>query len=310
MSHNPAVLQNATHAIRKGSKSFSAASRLLQRDTRQSVVKLYAWCRHCDDVIDGQVLGHASGNSGGNAGSIGELAELDCLTRRAYEAETLQHPAFAGLQEVVRQHGIPQRYPLDLIDGFRMDVQGNEYRDIGDLLTYCYHVAGAVGVMMAHVLGVRDRPTLDRACDLGMAFQLTNIARDVIDDASIGRIYLPRLWLDEAGIRPGEIGLPSHRPALAGIVARMLAVAEPYYASAGIGITQLPGRAAWAIGTAHAVYREIGMEVLRLGPRAWDRRVSTSRPRKLALMVRGGVVAMRRSAGTAASRDGLWTHAL
>jgi phytoene synthase len=306
MINSPAVLENATQAIRKGSKSFSAASRLLPPDTRQSVVKLYAWCRHCDDVIDGQVLGYPVGN----AGSIGQLEALDFQTRRAFEAETLHHPAFAGLQEVVRQHGIPQRYPLDLIDGFRMDVQGNEYQDIGDLLTYCYHVAGAVGVMMAHILGVRDRPTLDRACDLGMAFQLTNIARDVIDDASMGRVYLPRLWLQEAGIAPAEIGLPRNRPALAIIVARMLKVAEPYYASAGIGITHLPKRSAWAIATAHAVYREIGMEVLRLGPRAWDRRVSTSKSRKLALVLRGGVAAIKRNAGPAVSRDGLWTHAL
>jgi phytoene synthase len=306
MSQSSAVLKNATQAIRKGSKSFSAASRLLQRDTRQSVVKLYAWCRHCDDVIDGQVFGH----SGAGAGSLEELAELDWQTRRAFGAEPLKHPAFAGLQVVVRQHGIPQRYPLDLIDGLRMDVEGREYPDIEDLLTYCYHVAGAVGVMMAHVLGVRDRPTLDRACDLGMAFQLTNIARDVIDDAAMGRVYLPRLWLSEAGIAPAEIGLACHRPALAGIVARMLAVAEPYYASAGIGIAHLPKRSAWAIGAAHAVYREIGMEVLRRGPQAWDRRVSTSKSRKLALVLRGGVTAINRTAGPVASRDGLWTHAL
>jgi 15-cis-phytoene synthase len=306
MSQSSVVLQNATQAIRKGSKSFSAASRLLQRDTRQSVVKLYAWCRHCDDVIDGQILGHFIAG----AGTMGDLKELEGQTRQAYEAEPLRHPTFAGLQEVVRRHGIPRRYPLDLIDGFRMDVLGQEYPDIDDLLNYCYHVAGSVGVMMAHVLGVRDRPTLDRACDLGIAFQLTNIARDVIDDASIGRVYLPRLWLKEAGIAPAEIRLLCHRPALASIVARMLAVAEPYYASAGIGIAQLPKRSAWAIGTAHAVYREIGMEVLRRGPHAWDRRVSTSKSQKLAMVLRGGMAAINCSAALVASRDGLWTHAL
>jgi len=301
-----AVVQ-ATEAIRRGSKSFAAATRLFGRDTRDSVVMLYAWCRHCDDVIDGQVFGYGA-VSRDSSSPLEELARLERQTRQAFEAEALQDPIFGALQEVVRRHGIPHRYPLDHLTGFRMDVHGRQYDTIEDLLDYCYHVAGVVGVMMAHVMGVRDPVTLDRACDLGMAFQLTNIARDVLEDAAAGRIYLPRLWLADAGIMPHQIRQSHQRTALAAVVARLLTVAEPYYASAGVGIGALSARSAWAIATARAVYREIGVEVLRRGPLAWDERVSTTRARKLRLMLRGGIEAIRRTPEDARCRQALWTR--
>ena len=95
---------------------------------------------------------------------------------------------------------MPHRYPLEHLDGFVMDVEGREYHTLTDTVEYCYHVAGVVGVMMAYIMGVRDEPTLDRATDLGLAFQLTNICRDVVEDAEVGRVYLPLDWLTEAGV--------------------------------------------------------------------------------------------------------------
>ncbi len=308
-----AVRQQAGQAIQAGSKSFAAAARLLGRESRDGAILLYAWCRHCDDVIDGQVLGHAGT---GDAPASPEqarcaLARLERETLAVLDGAEPCDPAFAALAHAVRRHEIPRRHPLDLLEGFRMDVEGRRYETIEDTLEYCYHVAGVVGVMMAFVLGVRDPEVVDRACDLGLAFQLTNIARDVIADATVGRVYLPEAWLareglSAEGLRRGlELG---ENVALARVVARLLAAAAPYYASAKAGIAALPPRSAWAIATARAVYRDIGTEILARGPNAWDRRVSTSRSRKLVLILGGGLQAVRRNGIFEASRQGLWTR--
>ncbi|MDB5732781.1 MAG: phytoene synthase [Variovorax sp.] len=291
---------HATQAIRQGSSSFAAAARLFEPATRDSAVMLYAWCRHCDDVIDGQQLGHGQ-LEGDRGNGLERIAALRELTRRACAGEPMAHPAFAGLQQVVRAHRIPEHWLQEHLTGFAMDVDPTvRYERIEDTLRYAWRVAGVVGVMMALVMGTRDGrapqgAVLDRACDLGVAFQLTNIARDIVEDARIGRVYLPAQWLREAGLPTDDAaGLlrPGHRAALAGVAARLVALAEPYYQSSFTGIGALPLRSAWSIATARGVYRHIGHRVDALGPAAWDARVSTSRWDKLRFVARGGVVAL------------------
>ncbi|KQQ88097.1 phytoene synthase [Massilia sp. Leaf139] len=288
---NPTLLEHATETIKVGSKSFAAAARLFDAPTRRSVLMLYAWCRHCDDVVDGQELGFGAAPTSGHDPQA-ELAQLVEQTRRAYAGETMRDPAFAAFQEVALRHAIAERYAFDHLAGFGMDVDAVHYETIEDTLRYCYHVAGVVGLMMAQIMGAKEPRVLDRACDLGLAFQLTNIARDIIDDAGIGRCYLPAQWLREAGIPPQELALPRHRVALAKVAARLVDHAEPYYASSMDGIKALPLRSAWAIATARNVYRQIGIEVKARGPAAWDERVGTSRAMKLMLLAKGGVQAL------------------
>ena len=305
-----ALMQHATQTIEVGSKSFAAAARLFDPDTRRGVLMLYAWCRHCDDVVDGQELGFAAAPSGHDAER--ELARLREQTRRAYAGETMRDPAFAAFQEVALKHAIEPRHAYDHLAGFAMDVEGARYETIEDTLRYCYHVAGVVGLMMAAIMGARDPHVLDRACDLGLAFQLTNIARDIVDDACIGRCYLPASWLREAGIPPEEVALPRHRPALAKVAARLVDHAEPYYDSAALGLSALPLRSAWAIASARRVYRQIGIEVKRRGAHAWDERAGTSKLAKLWLLLRGGMDALasrlssRTLARTATRPASLW----
>jgi 15-cis-phytoene synthase len=141
---------------------------------------------------------------------------------------------------------------------------------------------------MAIIMGAREPVTLDRASDLGIAFQLTNIARDIVEDAAIGRCYLPAEWLAEMSIEPADLAAERHRPALAIIARRLIDLAEPYYDSAMDGLPALPWRSAWAVATARSVYREIGMKVIRRGDQAWDSRAFTSRADKLRLAVQGG----------------------
>ena len=192
-----------------------------------------------------------------------------------------------------------------------MDVEGARIETLDDCCRYCYHVAGVVGVMMAYVMGARGGDTLDRASDLGIAFQMTNIARDVLEDAHAGRVYLPEEWLREAGVSPAEIALPEHRSAVHSVTRRLLEEAERYYASARVGLARLPFRSAWAVATARRVYRDIGRLVRERGPRAWDQRASTGRGRKiaLALAAAGDATATRGvSREPPGSRDGLWTR--
>jgi phytoene synthase len=303
-----ALLDHATQTIEVGSKSFAAAAKLFDPDTRRGVLMLYAWCRHCDDVVDGQELGM---NQAGIEHTPQEARrQLDLLreqTRRAYAGETMTAPAFAAFQDVALRHAIAPRYAYDHLAGFAMDVDGVHYETIDDTLRYCYHVAGVVGLMMASIMGAHDEATLDRACDLGLAFQLTNIARDIVEDARVGRCYLPAAWLREAGIPRDEIALERHRPALARLAARLVDHAEPYYDSALDGIAALPLRSAWAIASARNVYREIGIVVKRRGARAWDTRAGTSKATKLWLLARGGCGALSsRWARTGPRPMGLW----
>ena len=285
------LMEHATQTIAVGSKSFAAAARLFPPATRRSVLMLYAWCRHCDDVVDGQELGFAAATPSA-CGAGFELDRLYDDTRRAYSGEPMRDPAFAAFQEVALGHAIAPRYAFDHLAGFAMDVNEARYTTIDDTMRYCYHVAGVVGLMMASIMGARDELVLDRACDLGLAFQLTNIARDIIDDAKIGRCYVPSEWLLEAGIPPDHVALPRHRAALARVAARLVDHAEPYYESATLGIAALPLRSAWAIATARNVYRQIGIEVKRRGAHAWDERVGTSKAAKLRLLALGGAQAL------------------
>lgn len=280
--------------IQKGSQSFAAAAALFDPQTRADAEMLYAWCRYCDDVIDGQTLGHDR-----EALDHGEverrLVDLYARTRAALAGEPTDDPAFAAFREVARRKALPERYPIELIDGFAMDVSGRRYETIEDTLDYCWHVAGVVGVMMAIVMGAapHDLETLRRAQDLGLAFQLTNIARDIVEDAENGRIYLPADWLAQAGVPEGAVAAPAHRAAVAGLARRLVETAEPYYASARWGLRALPFRSAWAVAAARGVYREIGVKVVARGAAAWDERVSTSKAEKLVLALGGGLAALR-----------------
>jgi len=303
------VVETSRLMIRKGSKSFYAASRLFDPETRQSAYMLYAWCRYCDDQIDNQNLGMRSANEDHHSAQD-RLTTLYQQTQTAFTGEPVAHPVFIAFQRVVKQHQIPERYPFELLQGFTMDVSGHYYATLEDTLRYAYHVAGVVGVMMAYVMGIRDEEILDRAADLGIAFQLTNIVRDVAEDARIGRIYLPEQWLIECGVPPKEIMHRRHRAAVFEISRRLLKEADRYYDSAKSGLPRLSFRSAWAIATAQRIYRDIGIVILKRKQLAWDTRAIVSRRRKLYCVMAGAIDAL--AAVTVqrwvrpTPREGLW----
>ena len=285
------LVAHARDTIAKGSKSFAAASRLFDLQTRERVWLLYAWCRACDDLADDQELGGALGDE---AGGAERLATIRALTAQALADQPTGAPSFDALGVVARETGLTPRMAEDVIAGFALDAADWIPRSEADLLRYCYHVAGAVGVMMAVVMGVApdDDDTLDRACDLGLAFQLANIARDLCEDYTAGRCYLPTEWLAEADIPPGEHMKPHYRAALVPLVQRMTDMAEGYERAARIGAARLGFRQRWAVLSAAGIYGAIGRKVAAAGAHAWDHRAGTTKAEKLGFVARALVQAM------------------
>jgi 15-cis-phytoene synthase len=277
----------ARQVLAAKSKSFAFASRLLPAGQRDRAAVVYAYCRRADDAVDLVPPGE-------RAGAAARLRrELDALYRGGRTGDATLD-AFA---EVAVECRIPQHYPSELVAGLEMDARGERYATLEALLHYCYRVAGTVGLMMCHVLGLRDERALVPAVHLGLAMQLTNICRDVHEDWLLGRLYLPEAMLDAAGARnlAGELGgrFPVRaRGAVATVVAELLRHAGRYYRSADAGMAALPWRASLAVRTARLVYAGIGD---RLAARAFDvlsGRAVVSGPAKLVLAARAGAAAL------------------
>ena len=286
------LVEDAREAIARGSRSFSFASRLFDRGTRERAWLLYAWCRRCDDIADGQEFG---GRLGDQEDAENRIQAIRILTRRALDGQPTADPAFDAFGQVAQEAGLTMQMAEDVIGGFELDAEGWQPHSEADLMRYCYHVAGAVGVMMAHVMGIADDDdeTFDRACDLGLAFQLVNIARDISEDDAADRCYLPREWLAEADVPPGEHMKPAYRPQLVSLVGRLLDLAELHEAAARVGAARLPFRQRWAVLAAAEIYGAIGRKVRARGPAAWDHRVRTSPVAKARFVSRALLAAMR-----------------
>ncbi len=305
-----ALVAFAEASIGKGSKSFGAASQLFDRRTRERAWLLYAWCRACDDIADGQDHGGVIVIPEEEA--LVRAKEIRALTDAAYRGEGTGNPAFDCLGILHRECPIPRSFIEALIEGFDRDAAGWRPRSEGDLFSYCWNVAGAVGCMMAVVMGVdpAQEDTLDRACDLGLAFQLANIARDVAEDAAGDRCYLPMDWLVEMDIPPGQHMHPAYRKRLA-VMAKWLAeYVDMYEASARIGAARLPFRSRWAVLAASNIYGAIAEKVRERGDHAWDHRVSTSGREKAGFVASalGRSIWPADPSDAAIAREGLWTR--
>ena len=260
--------------LRGGSRTFFAASFLLPRRVREPASALYAFCRLADDAID---LRERRGT--------GAIANLERRLDAIYRGQPGSHPADRALTEVVSRHAIPRALPAALLEGLAWDAKGRRYATLAELEAYAARVAGSVGAMMALLMGVRGEAQLARACDLGIAMQLTNIARDIGEDARAGRLYLPRDWMDEAGLDPGAfLQRPQFTPALSKVIARLLDAADTLYARADAGIAALPSSCRPGIRAARLLYAEIGHELRRNGLDSVTTRTVVPARRKLALL--------------------------
>ncbi|WP_106640698.1 phytoene/squalene synthase family protein [Allosphingosinicella vermicomposti] len=303
-----AIVAGAWNTIRAGSKSFASSSRLFDPQTRERAWLLYAWCRACDDYADGQILGRPGDASRADR-DFDPVEHIRSQTTLALSGRETGELPFDALRIVAAECGIPHRFIRDHLDGFAMDAEGWQPRSEADLLLYCYRVAGAVGCMMAVAMGVDpdDEDTLDRAADLGIAFQLANIARDLSEDDAIGRCYLPLNLLAEFDIPPGEHMRPAYRQRMGVAAGRLAALAGRFEASARVGARHLPFRSRWAVLSAANIYGAIGRKVARRGAHAWDYRVVIGKADKL----RHAAAAFREASlpgRDEVSRSGLWTR--
>jgi len=267
-----------TEMLRGGSKSFFAASRLLAPAYREPATALYAFCRVADDAIDFAEDPHEA--------LAGLCRRLDAI----YAGEPFPAVADQAFAPMVERYGIPRVLPQALLEGFAWDAVGRRYETLDELLDYAARVAGTVGAMMALIMGARAPETLARACELGLAMQLTNIARDVGEDARNGRVYLPLGWLREAGVDlDAWLADPQPLPAVCAVTARLLAEADRHYELAQTGIADLPRNCRPAMMAARLVYAEIGREVERRGCDSVSSRAVVSGRRKFALLLRASL---------------------
>ena len=261
--------------IRHGSHSFFMASLLLPRRTAVPATALYAFCRVADDLIDDAASSDAS---------VAVLALRERLDA-VYAGRPGNVPEDRALAEVISHFGIPRSMPEALLEGLAWDASGREYHTLSSLYDYAARVAGCVGAMMALVMGTTDARAVARACDLGVAMQLTNIARDVGEDARMGRLYLPRDWFVEAGIdADGWLAAPNDDVRVRAMTRRLLGYADVLYRRSDAGVALLPIACRPGIRAARLIYADIGREIARAGYRTLDRRAVVPRVRKTALL--------------------------
>ena len=264
--------------LRAGSKSFHLASRLLPARVRMPTLALYAFCRHADDAVD---------DAGSDRAARSAVDSLRARVDRVYADRALDAVVERAFARVVHRFAIPRAIPDALVEGMQWDVEGRTYDSAEDVRAYGMRVAGTVGLMMTLIMGERDTDVLARACDLGVAMQLTNIARDVGEDARRGRIYLPSRWLTEAGVdREQFLAHPEASEGIRAVVAKLLVEADALYDQADAGIAHLPRDCRIAIRSARLVYSAIGNDIRKAGFDSVSRRAVVPLRRKLWLVLR------------------------
>jgi 15-cis-phytoene synthase len=246
---SPADLALTRQMIRQGSKSFHLASLLLPSRVREPARALYGFCRMADDAVD---------QSGDSKAAVAQLSRrLDLI----YAGKPWDDATDKAFTDVAYRYAIPRALPQALIEGFAWDAEGRTYRNFSELTAYGVRVAGTVGAMMALLMGTRSAKAIARATDLGVAMQLSNIARDVEEDARNGRVYLPGDWLAERNLTADDV-LRNPSDA-ADIASRLVHEADALYARAATGIRLLPRSCRASIHAARLLYAAIGHEARR-----------------------------------------------
>ena len=259
--------------IKHGSHSFFMASLVLPKNIAIPSRALYAFCRIADDLIDADNAGEAA---------VNELSErLDAI----YAGQPKDHPEDRALSEVVHEFSIPRAMPDALIEGLAWDTSGRHYDTLSELYDYAARVAGCVGAMMTLIMRTTDQRAVARALDMGVAMQLTNIARDIGEDANMGRLYLPRRWFQQAGIdAEAWLANPKQNEHITAMCKRLLSYADVLYKRSDAGVALLPLNCRAGIRAARVIYSDIGRQIASQGYETVNQRAIVSRARKSFLL--------------------------
>ena len=251
--------------------SFYYSFLFLPPECRQAITALYAFCREVDDVVDECDDPQVAAST---------LVWWRAEVARLYAGQP-QHPVTQALQAVLPRFNLPQEQLLEIIDGMEMDLQQTRYLDFKALSLYCYRVASVVGLLAAEIFGHTERQTLKYAHDLGMAFQLTNIIRDVGEDARRGRIYLPLDELKRFDVPVADILNARHSDNFRRLMEFQIERAEDYYAQAMRQLPDIDRKAQRPGLVMAAIYRALLEEIKRDGSRVLNQRTSLTPLRKL-----------------------------
>lgn len=254
------VVTESRRVLADKSRSFHWASKFLPERKRNDAAVVYAFCRRTDDLAD---------EADSPARAERELASLAEQLR----GEAPPRPVVAGFLDVAERRDLDPDWALELVRGVRSDLGGVRMKTDRELIRYCYRVAGTVGLMMSPVVGVDDSRARPHAIDLGVAMQLTNICRDVREDAAGGRTYLPEQRLQRAGTSCEALLQGEADPdAVREVVGDLLDLADDYYESGRAGLRYIPRRSRLAIMVAGRVYRAIGVKLRSRGCNPLDGR--------------------------------------
>jgi phytoene synthase len=249
----------ANHSLQTGSRTFFFASLLMKTNVAQKAARLYMFCRYVDDLVDMSTDPVATGES---------VAAL----MRALEHNEPYDDITADVIDLSKRCGIPRWIPIELLKGVQSDLDPVEVNTEQELLHYCFRVAGTVGLMMCYIMNVTDKEARRHAVDLGIAMQLTNIMRDISEDAQLGRRYLPIGWAP--GISKDELALPDAQSEkrIIEAMARLYALSETYYESGFLGLPYIPLGSRYAIMVAGQTYRRIGFLIRERNYNYWSQR--------------------------------------
>ena len=259
------------------SKSFYFSSQILPKEKRWNTFGLYSYCRYADNIVDNP-------RNRADAELFEELASVARELNIAYRRGESEHPVLKPFIQVATKRDIPMQYPLDLLDGVKMDLLKNRYETFADLYEFAYRVAGVVGLMMTHVLGYKDKEALVYAEKLGIAMQLTNILRDIQEDKQMNRIYLPLQEIREFGLDENDFVHENFNRNMYKFMRFQVERAHRYFEDAKPGIPMLDRDSQFAIYSASRIYRGILNQLEARGYNPFLGRAFVSQRQKLAIL--------------------------
>ncbi len=260
------------------SKSFFLSSAMLPRKRRWATYALYGFCRYADNIVD-----NPRGRS--DEELFDEVDYIKRELKRAYINGESEHPVIKPFILVAKEYGIPEEYPLDLMEGVLMDLKINRYETFDDLYLFAYRVAGVVGLMMTHIIGYKSEDAFEYAEKLGIAMQLTNILRDVQEDKNMNRIYLPKEDLRSFNVKEEDIFNERMNENIQKLMRFQVDRAHRYYDQANKGIALLNRKSQFAIYAASRIYRGILLKIEARNYNPFLGRVWVTQTKKLRIVL-------------------------